>query len=198
MWPVRRILHVALPALLALLAVGPAPAWAREGWEVQSVSVTGLPSGVSDPSDRLGLSSHGGLLGEDDPIFRESILQADLQRLKLLLARHGYPYAEIRPEVKSDDRERRVSVTLTVRPGRPVRVGEVRVTGVPDGREDAGRAAASMLPRRSVFRDQRAKDARKRLTDDLAAAGYLHAEASLTVERPDSFTATVTLSATPG
>lgn len=195
---VRRFPLSLLAVLLVLLAAGASPAWAREGWEVRSVSVTGLPPGVSDPTDRLGLSSRGGLLGSDDPVFRESTLQADLQRLQLLLARHGYPYAQIRPEVKADDREGRVSVTLNVRPGRPVRVAEVRVTGVPEGLEDRGRAAASMLPRRSIFRDEKAGAARKRLADELAAAGYLRAEASLTVERPDSFSAAVTLTATPG
>ncbi|HPF36062.1 MAG TPA: BamA/TamA family outer membrane protein [Candidatus Krumholzibacteria bacterium] len=194
----RRIPAFALPSLLTALLLCAATAWAREGWEVRSVSVTGLPAGVADPADRLGLAARGGLLGGNAPVFREATLQADLQRLRLLLARHGYPYAAIRPSVRADERARRVSVTLAVKPGRPVRVADVRVDGVPDGLTEAGRAAASLLPRRAVFRDADAEAARRRLAADLAAAGYLHAEATLSVERPDSFTAVVALTAAPG
>lgn len=187
--------------LLCLLLGGPwaaAPASAREGWEVRSVSVRGLPSGVEDPSPRLQLTARPGFLGGGTAVFRGTVLEADLRRLQLHLAQHGYPYARIMPEVRPDDRASRVTVVFQVHPGRPVRVADVQVRGAPPELPEARRLAARILAPGRVFTDALAERARVSLAARLAGAGYLLGEASLAVERPDSFTATAVYTLTPG
>jgi outer membrane protein assembly factor BamA len=184
--------------LVAALLCSALPLQAQEGRTVGAVKIEGLPAGIANPVKSLGLSAGSGLLGGGKPVFRRSALDADRQRLRLLLARHGYPYALIEADVRSDSRGRRVDVVFRVRPGRPVRVAAVRVEGAPPDLVRPVAVVAPVLGVGRVFADDGVRDAHDRLALALARSGYALAEVHSRVERPDSFSVVPVFDVTAG
>ncbi len=132
------------------------------------------------PRIRSGLALHGrrGLLGRDRPAYSPRLLAADVRRLRLYLAREGYPQSSVAPEFYPDLERERLELTLSVIPGHRVRVEGITVTGVPDslaGRTDSLVAREIADDR---YSDRRVEAMSGAIGDILEHSGY----AKVTVE----------------
>jgi outer membrane protein assembly factor BamA len=110
--------------------------WSRwNGWEIKSFTLTGAPPDLQKDLEQ-GLRSRGQwklLRGVDRPPFSAKDLFDDLRRVRLFLAREGYPASQIRPEFATDNHARTLGLTLIVDPGPRVLVADVRYEGWPEG-----------------------------------------------------------------
>jgi outer membrane protein assembly factor BamA len=169
------------------------------GWPVRELAVEGIPDEAGAPFPKgLALGVKSGLLRQGRPPFRPDDLEKDESRIRLWLARHGYPYASTESEVTPRAGEEAVDVTITVSPGPAVIISSVEVEGTPP---DFGNA--EKLLRRSVrtdgpFVEQVVRAAGNELEKELARAGHARAKVRLRVTRPDSTRAEITYTAEPG
>lgn len=132
-------LAVAVPCGVAAAAepgAVPPAGWSRfNGWRVTGFEVVGLPGQLSaEAIGGLRLAGSWKLLkGRTRPDFQEGLLRDDLRRLRLFLARHGYPAS--RPTVLFVPESQRHQLQLTVRmdPGPRVHVGALEFSGWPAG-----------------------------------------------------------------
>lgn len=184
--------------ILLLASSSSAQSWSRfEGREVDALRVEGIGSELAGELRRgLALTPRSKLIGSSRALLRARTVEADLARVRLWLARHGYPDA--RTEVKVEPTGDRVRVIFSVQPGQRVRVGEVRVEGIDEGLRD--RVAPELAPlRRGVpFRDGLVEQVRSAVQAALYGAGYARAEVRKRVELRTDGTADVVYTAAPG
>jgi outer membrane protein assembly complex protein YaeT len=185
-----------LITLITLVAGTPALAgWEREaaaykGWKTAGLSVRGL-------DDRMASSLKVGLALSDKPDFYIRTLEEDISRTALFLARRGYPYASIDAAIEPDHSKKELRVVLVIDRGPPVKVGRVRLEGVPEQlKEEAGQGIA--VESGGVFADKNANATREALHSLLQDAGYARAKVSMNVEAADSVTVNVTFKADAG
>jgi outer membrane translocation and assembly module TamA len=182
-----------------LAAVTPARAAGHEGWLVTEVKITGLPQGISgDVVKGLGLRSSTGFGRTGKVRFRQELLELDLQRLRLLLARSGYPYAQVEPGFTPDSGVYQVKVKFVVQPGPTVQVGAVRLVGLPDELLGLEQKARDRLPTGSRVVDARVRAVADHVLLELQRGGYALARVRTTVAKPDSFTADIAFQLNPG
>lgn len=162
---------------LCLLLVGVAeagPLDAYRGFAVKALKLEGLPQEASAGWERgLALKPRRQLLGKKKVSFSPRLLRDDIRRLRLQLARIGYPRAEIVPRAEAVDAEaRELDLILEIRPGNPVVLADVQVRGWPERL-----AAPDSLLRDEVasgerFADKRVAGAERRLEIHLMDSGY--------------------------
>jgi len=125
--------------LLLLLAPGPAsgvvPGDAQKGWRVEDVGFQGVPEDLrSGLAQGLEFTGNSKLLRTERPRFYPEILDRDLRRIRVYLARRGYPDAEVVADADLRPRESSLRLRFRVTPGEPFRVGTVSVEPPwPDG-----------------------------------------------------------------
>jgi outer membrane protein assembly factor BamA len=114
----------------------PPAAWPRyNGWQLKGFRVTGLPAELAAEGVRgLRLSGEWKLLkGRVRPDFSDSILRDDLRRLRLFLARHGYPASRATVTFSVDVTRHSLMLAVAMVPGPPVLLEDVRFEGWPEG-----------------------------------------------------------------
>ena len=122
----RLILWICL-LLFCALASGSAAAktpieqeWSRyDGWHVAWLKLQGSPGDVDgDLQGGLALAGKGSLLrGRTMPDFRTTLLQQDMARIRLFLAREGFPAAAVVPLAVPEPAAGRLGVILDIVPG---------------------------------------------------------------------------------
>jgi outer membrane protein assembly factor BamA len=187
------MLPAVLAALSAVAAAGessiPDDVWLYRDREVLSVRVEGLDEATAE---RL----RGGLaLAAKGARFYPSVLEEDLVRARLFLARHGHADPRIRVAARPK-REDEVVVVLTVE-SRPIAVESVRIEGTPPGFERTEHELVAALAGRP-FTDRSVDSVGVALRDELRVRGWLLAEVDAVVERAPEGGAGVTLAARPG
>ncbi|MFH1279039.1 MAG: BamA/TamA family outer membrane protein [Candidatus Eisenbacteria bacterium] len=130
----RRALAGALAILL--FSAGPArggipdDAPFYKGWTVADIRVEGSPPEWEGGLRRgLALAPVPGVLRTRRALFYPSILEEDLDRVRLFLARRGYPAATVAARIEPEPSKRSLTVRLVVEPGAPSRVSVFRVAG---------------------------------------------------------------------
>ena len=200
-----------------LLLPGPGIAWAEEtipidpvqveaerenlsqfrGREVESVRIVGVEKEIADPLRRgLALSGTGTLLGKDRALFYPTILDKDLERARLFVAREGYPRAVVEATV-SARKDERVEVVLHITPGRPVRIVKVDLVGFP---KQVREAAADWveIQQGQLFRDSAIDNSVTAARTGLANEGYARAQVRVDISTLDSVRVGVVVEADPG
>ncbi len=209
---------VLLPALLLLLAAAgtggsavateyPAPAApavqvdelsAWQGRKVASLDLDGMPESLSDQArSGLALTPRKKLLGSKKAILRLSTAEADGERIRLLLARHGWPGARISARAEAlGDQE--VGVVFVIDPGPEVVYGEVTVAGCPQEVSATADSLSAFLTEQRRLRESQIEAVRERLVSELLQAGYAHPRVEFTLQRPDSLTCDIAFTCYPG
>jgi hypothetical protein len=123
---------------------------AFKGWRVSSLSIVGL-DGERAGSLRSGLAlaQTSGLLVKGRPIFYADVLDQDLSRCSLFLARMGYPYARVTPSFDPHPAKQSVAIILGVVLGPPVIVSSTAVRNVPPDLEAAARREVRLVTGRA-------------------------------------------------
>lgn len=171
---------------------------AYKGWTVVSVKVTGLEGGLADEiKDGLALAYTHGFLGKNRATFYPQLMEEDIKRTRLFLARRGFPHARVSPAFEAQPLRQRVRVLLNVDPGPPVVVAGVLTQGLPpDTRPQFQRWHT--LSAGSVFTDRRLEQVVASLDSLLAEQGFAHATVESRIAWEDSTHTTVVLTADPG
>ncbi len=187
-----------VPAATARTPINAATLAPWQGREVSALELPGLPSELRDQAAAgLALAPRRKLVGRQLATLTVRTAEADLRRLQLLLARHGYPDAVIDARGEADG-ERRVRLTLSVAPGAPVRHGVVVVTGLPDGLMAAADSVRAALASGRRFREQAVLRAREDLLRALRQDGFARPEVTVRTTRPSPSVADLTFACEPG
>ncbi len=143
---------------------------------VESLKIEGVPSDLSGRARKgLELTPRRGFLTVDRARLGAEALQRDRKRLRLFLARHGFPRAEI--EVEAEDAgDDLVALVFRVDSGVAVRVEAIRHEGLPPEFDPPARGDDAALAEGDRFRDQAVKAAQATLRRHLEEAGYARAE----------------------
>lgn len=143
------------------------------GWTVVSLELEGLPEGVpSGWANGLALKPRRRLLGWKRARFSPSTLNDDISRLRLQLARHGYPRAEVAVRVDPDAGKEQIRVVLEVHPGLSVQVAQTQVVGWPDRLAPLDSTWSEDLQPGAVFRDKVVQESERALLTRLMDSGY--------------------------
>lgn len=178
-----------LAGLLAAL-MGPATSWAQQnreaelykGWSLSRVRVTGLPSELSSRvRSGLTLTNASGLFRRQYGIFYPDILEEDLRRIRLHLARNGYPRARIQTLFEPQPIPQKIQLTIEVDPGPAVRVEEVVIDGLPENLTRRARRIMT-VEEDGVFSEERLIESGAELTLVLRNGGYAKATVEPEVE----------------
>jgi outer membrane protein assembly complex protein YaeT len=171
---------------------------AYKDWSVSSVTIVGVDGKTaSEIKKGLALSLSSGLLGTKKPIFFPHVLDEDVQRVRLFLARRGYPYARVEVRFEPHPRRRDTGVILDIDKGPAVRVASIALDGVPaDLTAEAAKKVQSGPD--SVFVDGEIEKSAASLTRLLQERGYARASVDPRVEWRDSTRAEVFLHCKPG
>jgi outer membrane protein assembly factor BamA len=160
-----------------------------KGWPVASFRVEGVPADLARPLAKglalTGTPRWGGLLGRKRPALTPALLEEDLARTRLFLARNGHPAARVEVLPRPDSR-RRVDLLWRVDPGPAVRVARVEWVEAPGGRglQDG---LTDLLPAPGrVFRDDDLQAAAVRLEERLRGEGRARARCLPTLLSMDS------------
>ncbi len=176
---------IVIAVLLSSMASPAGAQWENEalvyeGWKVAKLRVEGLDEEItSDLKPGLALSGK--------PTLYLSLLDEDISRTSLFLARWGYPYAGVSARFEPATAKNELTVTLVIDRGPPVVVGEVALTGMPEDLEAESRESVTISPG-SVFADRTAAETVASLQDVLRKSGYARAVVSMNIEAADSTT----------
>lgn len=192
--------------LLVPLAAGPAASKDRDqweeynGWKIKSFKLEGVPKELEGDL-RTGLAQTGKwkiLRGLQRPEFSMRQLAEDLTRIRLFLARNGFPAATVEPLAETDPEGRQLDLTLRVKPGDPVRIDHLEWVGWPEGVAIPDTAEAANLSRGEILRDARVEEARAALIRLLHDAGYAQVAVTSTLRPEGLGRVTIVYEVTPG
>ncbi|MBU1698526.1 MAG: BamA/TamA family outer membrane protein [Candidatus Eisenbacteria bacterium] len=145
---------------------------AYKGWFVSSLDIRGVdPALVGGLEKGLALTPRRQLLKTRRPTFYPTILQEDLERARLYLARHGYPQARVTASFEPEVKKSRVRVILEAQAGPRILIHDIVVTGVPAALERAATASLG-LTKGSPFSDAPVQQAARSIELALQRAGY--------------------------
>ena len=159
-------------------------AWSRYNkWEIKAFDVVGVPDAMSaELKNGLALSGQWKLLtGRQRPDFSAQTLAEDLQRIRVFLAQRGYPGALVVPEAEPHPDSRELDLRITVTPGEPVRVGELRFDGWPAELPVPAAGSSGFLSEGDIFTDAAVAAGVRAVRAYLLNAGYAKATVSFTV-----------------
>ena len=184
------IVSVILAAHMPAGAEGADDALAYKGWKVRGVEVRGLDRrGASRLSSGLSLSLK--------PALYPQVLEDDIARARLFLARHGYPYASVSIGFDPNEAWKDVKVILEVDPGPPVTVERVDVVGVPENLNASANRLVLIKPG-SVLTDAAIANTTNSLDSLLLYWGYARATVLADVKAIDTTSVRVSFNAEPG
>lgn len=173
----------------------PADVWEKvsnyKGWPVVKLQLSGVDK---DMAKQL---SRGLVLEGDDAVLYEQHLREDIARIKLHLARRGFPYAQVTPAVEPDEERRRVKLSLGIDRGPAVTVNSYTLVGVSDVHVDRVMAALR-IREGDVFVDEHFHADVETVIEELQKEGHAHAEAAAAFEWVDSTSVEVRIVAVPG
>ncbi len=189
---ILRLLHLfmALVILPIVFSAGGSRAQANrewetyQGWEVKSFAVEGMPKEFGRDL-RRGLAQSGKwklIGGMTRPEFSVKMLAEDLARIRLFLARNGYPAATVDPIAVPKPESRQLDLTLRVIPGDPVQVGKVTLNGWPEAVAFPDTADTDHLSVGEIIRDVRIEEAFSYLKNLLLDSGYATVAVASTIE----------------
>ena len=195
-WYVVILAAILLSNLARADGIGGAAAY--KGWSVSSVKIRGLDDKTaSEIKNGLALSLSTGLLRTKKAIFFPQTLDDDVRRVKLYLARRGYPYAAVDVRFDPNAKKRSLGVTIDVREGPAVRVASVTLDGFPQ--EFAADAAKTVSSENdSVFVDGEIDKTAQELVLGLQNQGYARATVEPSFEWRDSTHVEVSYRCVPG
>jgi len=171
-------------------------AW--QGREVTSLQMPGLPDHLRDTArGGLSLTPRRKLLGRQLATLTMRVATADARRLRLLLARSGYPDARITADGEADG-ERGVKLSFSVTPGPVVRHGRVQVEGLPPSQAAAADSVQSALATGSRFNEQNVQNARQDLLRALRQDGFARPQIDIRLHRLATETADLVFTCQPG
>lgn len=194
----------ALSTLLGLLLLAGAASandlgGAYRGLLIDEVRIEGLDSSLrSSLRGGLALTERRGILKMRRIEFAPRLLEGDLARTQLFLARQGYPYATVNSELIPNDESTALKITLRIKPGPPVRVAGLEVTGVNGDTLPEEEWEELGVAKGAVFTDLAADRARTGLLNHLLEQGHAKAEVEVSVDVVDSKSVIVHLDAEPG
>ena len=204
----RRWLLGAAVLFFCALGAGPVEAktpleqeWSRfGGWSLAWFRLEGVPDELSgDLRSGLALAGKKRLFrGRARPDFGIRLLQEDMARVRLFLAREGYPAAVVVPQAFPEAGAGRLGVVLRIEPGPVVRVVASERRGWPTGLAPPDSTAGAFLRPGERFRDARLAASREDLRRILTDAGYAHAEVEVTVRPIDATSVVVVHAVSPG
>ncbi len=148
---------------------------AYRGWRVARLEVRGAPAALAEDLRKgLALAGTPSLFGGKRASFSPRLLEEDVERSRLFLARHGYPGARVSPAIERLSGERRIAVLLRIEPGPQVGIREARAEGFPDVVADR-LGELDLAPADSIVNDPFIEERVARLTTILQDAGYAQA-----------------------
>lgn len=169
-----------------------------KGWRVASFTVRGLDDDLAGRLQKgLALAQSRGLLGGTHPALYEDVLDDDLARTTLFLARHGYPRARVHPEFSPRKDHRAVDIVFAIDPGAPVVTSSVSFDGIPDDIFADARDRVK-IEGGDVFTDAAVEDANAAVLSHLREHGYAGASVKAALSWRDSTHVDVRVEATPG
>jgi outer membrane protein insertion porin family len=196
-------LSVLAPAPTSAAVPGPTPidlqdltAW--QGREVTTLDLKGLPEHLLDAARRgLALTPRRKIVSRRLATLTTRTATADVRRLRLLLARRGYPDAEISVQAEADGRKG-VKLTIAIQPGPAVHFRAVTTEGLPlELAAIADSVRAAFAPDRR-FDEQALQGTRQALLRSMQRAGFARPQVLITVMRPQPRAADVVFACTPG
>jgi outer membrane protein assembly factor BamA len=194
-------------AICAAMA-GPAAAWSPfeqewspyEGWQLSSFHVSGIPGELEgDLKAGLALTGKRRLLRSPVlPSFSARMLEEDIARIRLALAREGYPAATVTPVATMDNTSKQLDLTLEIAPGPMVSVVSVDMQGWPAALAPPDSTSRELLHAGLRFRDADLEMSRQFLRHYLRDRGFAMAEVATAVRSASDTTVVITCSITPG
>ena len=110
------------------------------------------------------------------------MLAEDLARIRLFLARNGYPAATVEPIAVPKPESRQLDLTLRVTPGDPVRIGRITLNGWPETVAFPDTTDADNLSVGEIIRDVKIEEAFVYLKNQLLNSGYATVALAYTIE----------------
>ncbi|MBU2500123.1 hypothetical protein KJ682_02225, partial [bacterium] len=208
----RRLLLLALPAIVAIVCLqAPSPvgartpleqAWSRyDGWTLAGFRLEGAPPELAGELRKgLALAGEGRFLrSREYPEFSTRLLREDLARIRLFLAREGWPAAEVEPAaVVPDARKRRFRLILRVDPGPEVRIARIAWEGWPEAMARPDSSESALVKHGERFGDRRLEAARTFLLQHLMDHGYALASVEAAVRPLNARSVAVDFAFDPG
>jgi len=162
-----------------------------KGWPVDKLVLEGVEKGAAKEL-RKGL-----FLAGKDAVLYEQRLREDIDRITLFLARRGYPYARVAPDVEADAEKRRIKLIFDINPGPPVIVGKYRIVAIPE--KHRGRIESQIRVRPGdVFVDERLAEDIEAVIAELQSEGHAYAQAGAAFDWIDTTTVDIKIGAVPG
>ncbi|MBN1825411.1 MAG: BamA/TamA family outer membrane protein [Candidatus Eisenbacteria bacterium] len=198
------ILFLFVAATLAVLApASPSVAASREiegykGWNVAEFRIEGVDRDLAARLQRgLSVPSRIKRFRVNRPLLYPSIVEEDLRRTRLFLARNGYPYARVGARAEIVGGYRNVRVVLTVDPGPAARVAAFDLEGFPAPLDPIIRER-SPIRAGDVFTEDALSEATHTARETLKENGYADAVLESSVEREGDGSVRVLFRADPG
>jgi outer membrane protein insertion porin family/translocation and assembly module TamA len=133
--------------------------------------------------------------------FDRRAFEADLKRIEAFYRDRGFPDARVRSfDVKLNDAQDKVDVTLDIVEGEPIRIASIELRGfdvLPEDQRDRLQKALPLQPE-SPFDRQLAVASRERALNALRDEGYPYAEVALVDEEVTAKERRLVVQATPG
>jgi outer membrane protein insertion porin family len=173
---------------------------AYRGLLVDKVEIEGLDSDLERPlRGGLALTERTGFFRRGLIPFNPATLEADLERIRLFLARRGYPYSRTTTDLIPNEQSTRVAVVFQVDPGPPVRIGRLEFENLGVDRPMTEKEEKRLGIRvGSVFGDRDAERARQEVLDYFLEEAYAMAKVELEVDQIDSTHVAVRFTGEPG
>ncbi len=169
-----------------------------QGRHVSGLTITGLPGDLAKQAESgLALKPRRKFMRMRKPLLDAATAHADARRLRLLLARNGYPHAVIVGSGEADGDEN-VTVTFAVTLGPMIVFGETVLVGVPAAATVPADSARTRLVPGTRFQESEVFAVQGALVLAMRRAGHPHSAVDVAVVRPDSSRVDVTYTCTPG
>jgi len=148
--------------------------WNRyNGYEITKFEIKGLPESLpTDFQKQLALYGQRKILGLKRPPFNKGLLAEDLARIRLHLARNGYPLAKTIPTVVADHHSRQLSLSIEIEAGAPVLLGRLQLEGWPERVAFPDTSQKGIIYSGKLFRDDDIDKTRQFLRELLLNSGF--------------------------
>jgi outer membrane protein insertion porin family len=161
------------------------------GWPVTKLVVVGVDKDIGkDLREGLQLST------EKTKLY-EKRLREDIDRVRLYLARRGYPYSRVYPGIQTNEKKRTLELELDVKTGPPVVIRNYRLAGVPESYREVIEASLRNRPG-DVFVDEHLRSDVASVVQGLKTEGHARANADAAIDWFDSTHVDVRITAVPG
>jgi outer membrane protein assembly factor BamA len=174
-------------------ALSPPEALLYKGWTVAGLEIHGLTaSQEGDLKSGLALHPQSQILRTQHASFYPSLLEEDLARTRLFLARHGFPRARIATEFEPVPSSQSLKVRLRIDPGPRAVVASVDLRGWPDQITPPSAESLPLKPG-ATFQDDALARTLRGIESRLHQEGYARASVSADVSARDARRVAVTL-----